>query len=1440
MKLLSSITFQFVKMRSAASAIIQNLDNSARYALAVSLADNVEKDRSNLTALCSVIEMLDVDNADKIYVQLIPYIRNVLNASEAAHPNQIDDIRRLFKLIPKLYLFFLQQVELSLMAYIQESKREFQIAFEDIIVEQMLSQKFCLEDKKLIDDNHIVYLLDILESTWRDEPQVESPSSKVHILLCILLGSLHEEIQNSVTKALEWRCQYISENLHELKLLWKVIFLLGEANHANFENLSFVLWLRYLGSMRNVKTENDNYFVENIMSSEKYWSLIQKGIASNSHEHRKYSLAILELSIISVRSSFKNEVFFWESDRQVEFEYEWKRYITLLRIIAIDTSLHQAEAGIQTFFKTLSPESLIHPSWAYCLLAAGFKATMDSVRKFCLSILLSIPTESLQTLTFGRKYLEDVFLPYAMLASHFSVQELESYGLLTCNYSQELRSFVSNLIRGLSNEDDVLEFARSILLVVNRSKDSFEPSRIYVTIGLLEGIGNRLVLEFNIHGAMMSSIFESKCESELFEIVTQTINFRLLEKFKWSSVRDFFELIRKFVKVNGYQIFFSSMETILKYLSTVHISISVIIDFFNEVDDMEFKFLSLCLIFSLKDPIVKDLLSGNETVTDVLIIRSFSMSLPLMAQDQDLKTKIHSILSEAISRNDAILLHYISDVDAGVFLSLPFGTIDLCELWTQINVDVQSNQVKTLCASLDKLKIFNSLISGNFNYSKKLQEISIDQLILFENSVFINSKELMRTHRDLYKLREEILGQYYLIIYNRVSKEDAMMVEDMIDILDYNCFTLDTNLALVKLLRKFLDFDVAWPTSKKIIFCICDLWDSVEDHRLQLNQKELHISLIRLIFHDLVLGAAVKDIDISERLYKISLSIIKNSEGRRCLLPSFTNCLSHFQVNQRDHFESIEWMPEILVKAFTVLQLRSNAFQLVKVIGNLYDNSLSSNAEEPIYHSIYGADEITFRINLLAIFNSNVSQEFSERIFHYVFDDDFGLETFIIKKNTDGLEERKRINLFTIIISLMDRLNSGKTLDSAFRKAIEILIAEPSPLVRIYIEWFVSFYVSKNEGEMKKMLSQMISMLKDVDKPVVIASYERILYLAIQNLSMDKKTQYVSTFIKVVLPGATSNKAVIRHFTVSLIYSISIAVRKDNLKIEPALVEIVHSIYEGLVKSNSSEQYRSGDALLWDIHEDLNLVNLSGAILLKVSDREFRYISKKAFVSLLSHEQKAVLCHPIGEEGEDALIGSRKVPKQKTLQKISFHGHEVQSPLQVKDMTWNNVIKMTGSNSTLSIKRSKLIVVASLVDKPPNLGGICRLCDVLGVGMLTIHDIKVKTNAQFRSVAVTADQWMPMEELRQADIINYLIEKRRQGYTLIGLEQTDRSLVLRKDLKFPEKSLILLGKEKEGIPGELLAELDFCIEIKQVGVVRSMNIQTATAVIVHAYSSQFC
>ena len=45
----------------------------------------------------------------------------------------------------------------------------------------------------------------------------------------------------------------------------------------------------------------------------------------------------------------------------------------------------------------------------------------------------------------------------------------------------------------------------------------------------------------------------------------------------------------------------------------------------------------------------------------------------------------------------------------------------------------------------------------------------------------------------------------------------------------------------------------------------------------------------------------------------------------------------------------------------------------------------------------------------------------------------------------------------------------------------------------------------------------------------------------------------------------------------------------------------------------------------------------------------------------------------------------------------------------------------------------------------------------------------------------------------------------------------------------PARCVLVLGKEKEGIPVEILQEVDECIEIPQFGVTRSLNVHVSAA-----------
>ncbi|CAG0895059.1 unnamed protein product [Darwinula stevensoni] len=148
-----------------------------------------------------------------------------------------------------------------------------------------------------------------------------------------------------------------------------------------------------------------------------------------------------------------------------------------------------------------------------------------------------------------------------------------------------------------------------------------------------------------------------------------------------------------------------------------------------------------------------------------------------------------------------------------------------------------------------------------------------------------------------------------------------------------------------------------------------------------------------------------------------------------------------------------------------------------------------------------------------------------------------------------------------------------------------------------------------------------------------------------------------------------------------------------------------------------------------------------------------------------------------------------------------------------------------------------LILVASLVSKSTNLGGLCRTCEVFGVSQLVLASFKYIDDPQFQSLSVTAEKWISMLEVKPDMVAGYLRKMKTGGYTMVGVEQAASSTQLGQMI-FPKKTLLLLGNEREGIPMELLNMMDTCVEIPQVGVIRSLNVHVSGALLIWEYAKQ--
>lgn len=152
-------------------------------------------------------------------------------------------------------------------------------------------------------------------------------------------------------------------------------------------------------------------------------------------------------------------------------------------------------------------------------------------------------------------------------------------------------------------------------------------------------------------------------------------------------------------------------------------------------------------------------------------------------------------------------------------------------------------------------------------------------------------------------------------------------------------------------------------------------------------------------------------------------------------------------------------------------------------------------------------------------------------------------------------------------------------------------------------------------------------------------------------------------------------------------------------------------------------------------------------------------------------------------------------------------------------------------------RKQRLVVCASLIDKVPNLAGLARTCEIFSAETLVMPNLLIRKQDDFKSISASANDWIDMEEVKEPDLLPWLHMKKSEGYTIVGVEQTASSKCLTK-MKFPEKTVLLLGKEKEGIPIEFLSAVDQCIEIPQLGIIRSLNVHVSGAISIWEFTKQ--
>ncbi len=145
----------------------------------------------------------------------------------------------------------------------------------------------------------------------------------------------------------------------------------------------------------------------------------------------------------------------------------------------------------------------------------------------------------------------------------------------------------------------------------------------------------------------------------------------------------------------------------------------------------------------------------------------------------------------------------------------------------------------------------------------------------------------------------------------------------------------------------------------------------------------------------------------------------------------------------------------------------------------------------------------------------------------------------------------------------------------------------------------------------------------------------------------------------------------------------------------------------------------------------------------------------------------------------------------------------------------------------LDKRQADLTVLTEDVHKPHNLSAIIRTCDA--VGILDVHSINTTDEfPTFSQVSQGSDKWVFLHT--HPDTETAINDLKGKNFKIYAAHLTDKSVDYR-DIDYTQPTAILLGAEKWGVSEKAANLVDGHIIIPMLGMVQSLNVSVAAAVI---------
>ena len=166
-----------------------------------------------------------------------------------------------------------------------------------------------------------------------------------------------------------------------------------------------------------------------------------------------------------------------------------------------------------------------------------------------------------------------------------------------------------------------------------------------------------------------------------------------------------------------------------------------------------------------------------------------------------------------------------------------------------------------------------------------------------------------------------------------------------------------------------------------------------------------------------------------------------------------------------------------------------------------------------------------------------------------------------------------------------------------------------------------------------------------------------------------------------------------------------------------------------------------------------------------------------------------------------------------------------------------NELRSNRIDDILLHKQPSLQLFLDDVHNSQNLSAILRSCDGVGVLDLYYSTVNDKDLRIHKTITQGAHHWVKRQRIVQNERCQFLKEKQEKGFQVVVTHFSENAVSFRA-VDYSKPTIVVMGNEKEGVSSEIVALADVVVIIPMQGMVQSLNVSVAAALILYEAERQ--